>query len=258
MARMKPIQIPKTVSSPANPSAPSFLGALPPEIRNRIYEAMFKSDGTVLLHDAKAYREQFSDTLRDNLRLNEARDWDDEKPFVDVELYVEDQEFNLGFHSSIALLHTCRQIYHEATGVLYGSNVFYFKQMPMSMCSYEAHCMQHDYAPSWLLRIGTHAALLFKVFIDLEDCPIGPRCYEWHKTIGLLPFLRLQRACCKIEFTRPESATSRVLAYVLNNIRVALGTEGVLNIKRYSEFSRLMPAIHIYSAKDSQDSLHGK
>jgi hypothetical protein len=63
MARIIPIQIPKTVSSPADPSAPSFLSTLPPEIRNPIYEVLFKRDGEVLLHDAKAYRQQIREYL---------------------------------------------------------------------------------------------------------------------------------------------------------------------------------------------------
>jgi hypothetical protein len=61
MARIEPIQIPKVISSLADPSAPSFLRALLPEIRNRVYEALFKRDRPVLLHDAKIYRKYLSD-----------------------------------------------------------------------------------------------------------------------------------------------------------------------------------------------------
>lgn len=48
------IAIPRTVSIPADANAPSLLTTLPPELRNRIYEILFKSDDPVMVHDIKA------------------------------------------------------------------------------------------------------------------------------------------------------------------------------------------------------------
>jgi hypothetical protein len=47
--------IPKTISAPADPNAPSFLTTLQPEIRMRVYEVLFKRDERVLVHNAAAY-----------------------------------------------------------------------------------------------------------------------------------------------------------------------------------------------------------
>lgn len=56
MAAPASVKIEKVVSAPADPSAPSILTMLAPEIRNSIYEHLFKRDEPVLLHDPDAYR----------------------------------------------------------------------------------------------------------------------------------------------------------------------------------------------------------
>jgi hypothetical protein len=79
------IQILKACPAPADPSAPSFLTTLPPEIRNTVYEVLLKRDEPVLVHDADAChateptRDQFSnlETFRGFLRrFNEAYEVD--------------------------------------------------------------------------------------------------------------------------------------------------------------------------------------
>lgn len=49
------IEIPKVNSSSIELTAPSFLTTLPPEIRNNVYELLFKGDSPVLLLDVKNY-----------------------------------------------------------------------------------------------------------------------------------------------------------------------------------------------------------
>jgi hypothetical protein len=251
MARMRLIQIPKVISSPAEPSAPSFLSALPPEIRNGVYEALFKRDRPVLLHDAKIYHKYLSD-VEDRSDFGAQNDSVNDTQFVNAKLHAEDQEFHQGLKNSIALLRTCRQIYHEAAGVLYGSNVYRFPQMPQSECC--EYRTQREYAPKWLLSIGNQAALLSQVFIDLEACPTGRHCKR-HRPFDMLPFLRLRWACYNFEFTQPASTTFRISAYVLNNLMVTLGDNDVLNIKRYSDFPRLMSEIYIPEKSESLKGL---
>jgi hypothetical protein len=70
MIRISKPTIPKTTSGPANPNQPSFLMTLPPEIRNRIYELLFKRDEPVLLHDGEAYRGSLREKLREDALEN--------------------------------------------------------------------------------------------------------------------------------------------------------------------------------------------
>jgi hypothetical protein len=172
--------------------------------------------------------------------------------FVDAKLHAEDQEFYQGLKNSIALLRTCRQIYHEAAGVLYDSNIYRFQQVPQSECC--EYRTQREYAPKWLFRIRTQAALLSQVFIDLEACPAGRHCKR-HRPFDILPFLRLRWACYNFEFTQPASTSFRISAYILNNLMVTLGDNDVLNIKRYSDFPRLMSGIYIPEKSESLTGL---
>jgi hypothetical protein len=53
---MRPyIRIPKTDSNPAEPNSPSFLATLPPELRNRVYEVLFRRNEPVLVHNTSVY-----------------------------------------------------------------------------------------------------------------------------------------------------------------------------------------------------------
>jgi hypothetical protein len=256
MAQIIPIQIPKTVSSPADPSAPSFLSTLPPEIRNPIYEVLFKRDGEVLLHDAKAYREG----LRQALGIEGACEYPgcggDVNHNVDVESDAGDQGYRHGFEKYIALLRTCRQIHHEAAGVLYGSNTFRFPHV--CIAGTRPQIPPLEYPVRMLSSIGSHFQVLSKVSVDVQACHEG--CTS---LINMLPFLRLRwvhlKARCVIQFTDPVSALNEqsaqisppgyrrraVPAYVLNNLLVSLGDRDMLDIKRYASYSRLIPEIHI-------------
>jgi hypothetical protein len=52
------MQIPKTVSSPADPDEPSLLTTLPPEIRNIVYEYLFQRDEPILIHNTDAFHDR--------------------------------------------------------------------------------------------------------------------------------------------------------------------------------------------------------
>jgi len=117
------IQIPKTMSTPADPSAPSPLTSLPPEMRNAVYEVLFKRDELVLIHNAEAYHSKPPDR-------SECADDKDFQPALaafdrcyDSEIGY-DTEFYHGFGLGIPLILACRQLCHEASRVFYKSNIF--------------------------------------------------------------------------------------------------------------------------------------
>jgi hypothetical protein len=113
----------KTASSPADPNAPSFFTSLPPEMRNAIYEVLFKHDEPVLVHNANAYhaQEPYRDDYTDmEVYMTEVTLFDQ---ISEAEIGA-DAEFHHGFREALPLLHSCRQIYHECAGVLYGCNEF--------------------------------------------------------------------------------------------------------------------------------------
>jgi hypothetical protein len=118
------MQIPKRMSSPANPSKPWFLDR-PAEIRNAIYEFLFKREDPVLHHNAKAYHiEPPHDKYKQyhDYNLSELEGFDDE---YEKEI-GQDQFFIHGFQLVTPFLLTCGQVYSEAVGYLYGGNSFVF------------------------------------------------------------------------------------------------------------------------------------
>ena len=277
MPATRPIPIPRIVSSPIDPQAPSLLTTLPPEIRNTVYELFFHRGKPVLLHDGKGYRERL---LRKLVGLPDP-DWDsgssasgagDEEEEVDfeqlareinLELHTKDDKFRHGFATCATLLRTCRQVYHEAAGVLYGSNSFEFPGF-WENCgrAYQNH--HYQYASRWLSDIGSHFSLLSKISINMNV--VGPP--YWHgppytKRLDLLPFLKLiwanPDARCEIGFTQPnqtpeaarlsgndtEQTQVRVTALILNNLLATIGKADVLAIKRYASFPRILSAVDI-------------
>jgi hypothetical protein len=101
--------VPKTMSSPNDPGAPSFLTSLPPEMRNMIYEILFKRDEPVLVHNAEAYHAeppQRSDYYDEEDFINNVADFD---LCYDSEIAC-NTEFDYGFDLALSLLLSCRQI----------------------------------------------------------------------------------------------------------------------------------------------------
>jgi len=84
-------------SSPTDPSAVSFLTKLPPEIRNYVYEILFKRGDRVLLHNVDAFHEPYHQPLSSNRYLKEYYYW------YEVEV-GRDTEFRHGLHEGLALL----------------------------------------------------------------------------------------------------------------------------------------------------------
>jgi hypothetical protein len=271
--RPKPT-IPKTTSGPANPDQPSFLTTLPPEIRNHIYELLLKRDEPVLLHDGKAYRESLYEKLREDAQEEDEKEYCEEPEF-DVEQYVKDDEFHHGFGESIGLLLSCRQIYHEAAGILFGHNTFLFSRVLDMDDRRSVFYNQCRSAATWLERIGSQFALLSRVQIDADAC--CPRTCGFNHRSGHRhsPFLFLiwanPSATCEITYVHTGRFLDRSLHYddyddederkdqdvrehadfptdVLNNLLVTLGKNDALNIKQHARYGRLLDNVVLEDA----------
>ncbi|KAF1993943.1 hypothetical protein P154DRAFT_527419 [Amniculicola lignicola CBS 123094] len=126
------MQVPRVASFPADPG-PSFL-KLYPEIRNRIYSYLLEASPIVV------------------------------SPKADNKADSPDRTHVPG----IALLHTCRQIYHEATSVLYTNNEFlciaFARGRERRKC--DADSAQH--AGLWLKNLGSQVNMLRQVRVKIE------------------------------------------------------------------------------------------
>jgi len=241
------IEIPKTTSGAADPGAPSILTTLPPEIRNRIYEYLFKRDGPILLNDDQGRLDPWT------------RNYVTHSTHGGAEQQDSDGDFCQGFHGCVGLLLSCRQIYHEAVGILYGENMFLFSQ---------ALTNQLASACTWLASIGSHYQLLSRVRVDTK-------MYDeyQHMEYDLLPLLKLiwnhPDAKCDIAFTLsdcslleegsfgfvrrhdPDSPTE-----FMNGLLCALGTNDALSLRQYAKYSCLISSITVYHYQD-EDAYQG-
>jgi hypothetical protein len=91
----------------ARPTYGSFLDTFPPEIRNEIYKHLLCNP---LLEDTAAEIDAREGNEDEN---------DDEEQTSPTAYFVQ-------YGLSPAILRTCRQIYEEASIILYGHNTFYF------------------------------------------------------------------------------------------------------------------------------------
>ncbi|KAF2820401.1 hypothetical protein CC86DRAFT_374560 [Ophiobolus disseminans] len=267
------IPIPKTMSSPADPDGPSFLTNLPPEMRNAVYEILFKRDGTVLIHNADIY--YANSPNRSTFERGEK--YRAERLDRFDELFDENTggavEFAHCFESVLNLFLTCRQIYHESIGILYGENVFVFSraQYPRGMDAVDwevdnlkAHpYLPLNFAPKWFSGIGSHLSLLTKVSIDTDAiCPTtyGGGGYR----IDILPLALclwrnpdlsriLQFAATERISTEPTNAIVQTYAHsrhiinrapLLHRMVDAIVMKDALGLKRYAKYSRILSSVY--------------
>ena len=272
---VEPMQV---TSHPADPTKPSFL-ELPAEMRNSIYELLFKNDTPVFLHNADAFFPRAPDLddydddggprcLCESCQYEGISHYErDRSAWVaamknDAEdLKFLEAKFAQGLSDGLSVLRSCRQIWSEAAGVLYGHNTFAFSR----------HTGRHDinyltnryrawYAPGfydnkrynqlnysarWMSSIGDHYRFLRKVVIDTDAmCPSHCR---WVADFDVLPLLRVMwahpEARCEIVF----ESTGRVLsAHIhdasdptavsvdLNTLLHTLGKEDMLGLRHVS------------------------
>jgi hypothetical protein len=96
-----------SADSHASPTCRSFLDTFPPEIRNKIYKHLLCSP---LLADAAA-------------EIDDGEGNEDEN---DDENKISPAAYPVQYNLFPAILRTCRQIYEEASVILYEHNTFYF------------------------------------------------------------------------------------------------------------------------------------
>jgi len=257
-------------SSPTDPSAVSFLTKLPPEIRNYVYEILFKRGDRVLLHNADAFHEPYHEPLSSNRYLEDYYHW------YEVEV-GRDTEFRHDLHEGLALLSSCRQVHDEASGILYSGNTFVISRVQDRDDGGDEHMagdeeyFQVNYACKWLEQIGSQFSRLKKVIIDTNTMCTHPNC-SCGERIELLPLLRLIWKnpdllkiisfgdASKIPDT-PDVVNEAVdrgrgwndKAHMLNNMLTALAVEDVLDIRKYSFSNRLMSAVSIITRPEEQE-----
>ncbi|KAI4920847.1 hypothetical protein J4E85_008962 [Alternaria conjuncta] len=233
----------QATSHPANPSKPSFL-ELPAEIRNAVYELLFKNDGPVFLHNADAFLPRAPDLDDyDDVELRSCRC--ETCRYEGISHYERDRqawaaamdndakdlqflkaEFADGLSDGLGILRSCRQICSEAGGVLYGHNTFAFtRRTDRHDISYLTNAYrawyepmfytnerynQLNYSARWMSSIGDHYRFLRKVVIDTDAmCPSHCR---WAADFDVLPLLRIMwahpEAKCEIVFESTGRALS--------------------------------------------------
>lgn len=248
---------PNRTSRPTDPSAVSFLTKLPPEIRNCVYELLFKREDPVLLHNADAYHAShpFRGALEDYYSEYEAG-------------IGKDEGFRHDFHEGLALLSSCRQINDEASGILYGGNMFIFSRLleeeDCDDLNGDEEYFQVNYAGKWLNEIGSQFNCLKKVVIDADATCCEGLCGH-SEDIELLPLLRLMwknpdplkiisfgsisRAPCTQEPTIEAADRDREpwidRARILNNLLTAFAVHDALDIRKYAFSSHLMSEVRI-------------
>ena len=272
---VQPMQV---TSHPADPSRPSVL-ELPAEIRNAIYELLFENDGFVFLHNADAFfprapdlddydddggprclcescqYEGISHYERDRSAWAAAMNKDAE------DLKFLEAKWAHGLSDGLSILRSCRQIWSEAAGVLYGHNTFAFsRHTDRHDINYLTNRYRAWYAPGfydnkrynqlnysarWMSSIGDHYRFLRKVVIDTDAmCPSHCR---WVADFDVLPLLRVMwahpEARCEIVFestgrvlsAHPNDARAPgVVPEDLNTLLHTLGKEDMLGLRHVS------------------------
>jgi hypothetical protein len=189
-----PIEIPRTASALMDPDAPSLLTTLSVDIRLLIFEVLFRRHGPFLLHNAGAYHAEEPDA-------NEYG-WEEigaaNKEYDDLYLSEigHDSEFTHAYDMGIAVLLSCRQIYHEGAAMLYSANEFIISRVTnrhddMQSDVYHWFWKYHPfwYAAEWLSGIGSQHSLLRKIVLDTD--PLCPKSCE--NRIDLFDILPLAR-----------------------------------------------------------------
>jgi hypothetical protein len=269
------MQIPKRDSRPADPSEPSFLDR-PGEIRNLIYDQVFKRDKPILLHNSDAYHAV--EPKRSNYDTDEVFNDAIARFDTDFESRIgADDEFAHDLHFGLPLLLVCRQIYHEAASVLYGDNTFIFSRAlnrhdnsyNMFYADFDGEAYhQFAYASTWLSNIGSQFGMLKKVHIDV-DAMCHCRCGYAITEFDALPLLRLlwkngskkspiTFACtgrrlhveCTTRNLRPTEEKKRQysegLVSELNPMISSLIGNGHFSLYKFANFDRLIHSAAIF------------
>ena len=159
--------LPSPVSRPMDPDTPSLL-TLPCEVRNAIYEALFIREDPIQIH---------------------ANGFDP-----------------LAYHSGsvvlgTALLQSCRQIQHEATGVFYARNVF-----RLVLPEYADNDERFPWSMDWLRTVGKQSSSLRVLQLDIS------KTLDVRDDLDVLPILKytwkLEHKDISVSFVTPPEKLS--------------------------------------------------
>jgi hypothetical protein len=209
-------------SKPADPDAPSLLTTLPGELRNLVYDFLFNEVGGIKANPLAA-----------NPVPSVLSEYPENRDFVTETLYetgvptelwdmFEDETLRKDLASSLSLLRTCRQMYHEGGTRLFSGNTWVVsKRLPPQFDDTDAFpgMIKQLSGAAWMLSsFGTLAEMLRRIVINLdESCPVN--CPGHSELVGLddydgfehaMPVLDLVRQMrrhtqLKIEFVLPNS-----------------------------------------------------
>jgi hypothetical protein len=219
---------------------PLFFLELPAEMRNMVYELLFKQESLILLHNVDAFFPKEIDSkdyhkpcefyncecgkCEQENKKRSCRYYHDLSAYADAEskdgkeLEAMEEEFSYDLSEGLNLLRCCKQIHHEAVGVLYGLNTFAFTRTtsrhditlyaggmedePEEVYDHHAY-NQISYAAHWLNSIGTHYPFLRKVIIDLDATCLS-ECGDSSWSREVIPLVRVMwdhpEAQCQIVF----------------------------------------------------------
>jgi hypothetical protein len=253
----------KGTSQPQDTNEPSFLTTLPPEIRNAIYECLYLHTGPVNIVDAHEYTKPSTAVQDDDDDHFDNHDADDDGyGNLDERVKAHDS------HIPVSFLRTCRQIYGESSGKLYGANNFIIS---VATHRHNGGFRQARTAVRWLKGLGSQSQLLSKVSIDVgKQCPMG--CYYDETEYNLGPLIKHLWSSVgskmRLEFTdsgkeldagshsHPTlpsvSVSSATLATRMGNIFESLFVKDTFALRRYARFDGLIAGIYI-----NKDLLHG-
>jgi hypothetical protein len=216
----------RPISKPVDPDAPSFL-TLPSEIRNAVYEALFKKEEDILL----AYKQ------------------------LDGERHSQSTII-----SGVGLLASCQQVYAEAVAILYASNTF--SVMADKSCD---PVLQSTL--QWFTQIGRHACLVRYVQVDTRSMTGLPIEFDvlpllrllWlHQDTGLeITFVDAINHSSSKNWNKSVEpwmdTTDRRIKFnvrAVNTVLRRLQTDFDLNIRRYNAIPQLLSAILLTSDGD--------
>ena len=225
------MEIAKAASVPPDHGLQSLL-TMSGEVRNMVYGLIFKREGSVLIHNihnVRAYRAPNPTLPEDNSgntnidratrnHIAQLEPRSNSNATEEEQLKAFDHRLDEGF----GLLKSCRQVYHEASSVLYGHNSFLITRVLS-----RHDCIDDDfsyyqlhYAPIWVRALGTQSSLLRKVKIDLSSI-CDHDCNHVDDDFDMFPLLRLLwkalHAQCDITF----ASTARYLESEIHNNRDA-------------------------------------
>ncbi|KAF1955326.1 hypothetical protein CC80DRAFT_505669 [Byssothecium circinans] len=199
------IDIPRVYSGPIDSTKVSFL-TLPPDIRNMVYDELFKKEG--LIKVVPNYCSYLGGVDEPSERSKIA----------------------------CSLLATCRQIYHEGVTILYRGNTFELSEWDdLDRGGQDAI----EWTASWLDWIGSNIHYLKEVIIDIY---LYPR-ETGFDIVELFVFLCKHPEILPIvKFAHWKYGTE--MTTMLSNVLEALVKHDTLRLRRTLHFPRLIESLH--------------